>query len=87
MKVEPWCDDGNFLCEFKTLYLDDNGVEKIDVSSAKVHKNIVLMKFFEIDSIEQAELLRGKVLFMDRDEINLPSGEVFYSGYFGTECF
>ena len=39
VKVEPWCDDGNFLCEFKTLYLDDNGVEKIDVSSAKVHKN------------------------------------------------
>ena len=87
VKVEPWCDDGNFLCEFKTLYLDDNGVEKIDVSSAKVHKNIVLMKFFEIDSIEQAELLRGKVLFMDRDEINLPSGKYFIQDILGLNVF
>ena len=74
VKVEPWCDDGNFLCEFKTLYLDDNGVEKIDVSSAKV-------------SIEQAELLRGKVLFMDRDEINLPSGKYFIQDILGLNVF
>lgn len=87
VKVEPWCDDGNFLCEFKTLYFDANGVEKVKILSAKVHKNIVLMKFFGVDSIEQAELLRGKILFMDRNDINLPSGEHFIQDILGLNVF
>lgn len=87
VKVEPWCDDGNFLCEFKTLYFDANGVEKVKILSAKVHKNIVLMKLFGVDSIEQAELLRGKVLFMDRNDINLPNGEHFIQDILGLNVF
>ncbi len=87
VEVEPWCDDGNFLCEFKTLYFDAKGTEKIKILSAKVHKNIVLMKFFGVDSIEQAELLRGKVLFMDRNEINLPNEKYFIQDILGMDVF
>ena len=87
VKVDPWCDDGEFLCEFEELYLDSAGKEKIKVLSAKVHKNIVLMRLEGIDSIEKAELLRGKVLFMDRDDVELPEGEHFIQDILGLSVF
>lgn len=87
VKVDPWCDDGEFLCEFEELYLDAAGKEKIKVLSAKVHKNIVLMRLEGIDSIEKAELLRGKVLFMDRDDVELSEGEHFIQDILGLGVF
>ena len=87
VKVDPWCDDGEFLCEFEELYLDSAGKEKIKVLSAKVHKNIVLMRLDGIDSIEKAELLRGKILFMDRDDVELPEGEHFIQDILGLGVF
>lgn len=87
LKVEPWCDDGSFLCKFKNLYFDVNGAEKIKVLSAKVHKNIVLMKIYGVDSVEQAELLRGKVLFIDRNDVTLSKGEHFIQDILGLDVF
>ena len=87
VKVDPWCDDGGFLCEFEELYLDSAGKEKIKVLSAKVHKNIVLMRLDGIDSIEKAELLRGKVLFMDRADVKLAEGEHFIQDILGLSVF
>ena len=87
VKVEPWCDSCEFLCGFKVLYFDENGTEKIKVSSAKVHKNIVLMKLLGVDSIEQAELLRGKILFVNRNDVNLSKGEYFVQDILGLSVF
>lgn len=87
VKVDPWCDDGDFLCEFEELYLDSAGKEKIKVLSAKVHKNIVLMRLDSVDSIEKAELLRGKVLFMDRADVKLAEGEHFIQDILGLSVF
>ena len=87
LKVEPWCDDGDFLCKFKELYFDMCGLEKIKVLSAKPHKNIVLMKIFGVNSIEQAELLRGKILFMNRNDAKLDEGEYFIQDIIGLDVF
>ena len=87
VKVDPWCDDEEFLCEFEELYLDSAGKEKIKVLSAKVHKNIVLMRLDSVDSIEKAELLRGKVLFMDRTDVELAEGEHFIQDILGLSVF
>ena len=83
VKVVPWCDSAEFLCEFDELYLDSNGATKIQVLSAKVHKNIVLMRIEAIDSIEKAELLRENILFMNRDDVELPEGEHFIQDILG----
>lgn len=83
VRVDPWCDSADFLCGFEELYFDGMGEEKIKISSAKAHKNVVLMKIFGVDSIEQAEALRGKVLFMDRNDVDLPDGEYFIQDILG----
>ncbi len=86
IRVEPWCDDGDFLCGFKELYFDENGEKKVEILFAKVHKNVVRMKIAGIDSVEQAELLRGKVLFMSRDDVDLPEGRFFIQDVLGLEA-
>ena len=78
VRIDPWCDSPEFLCAFKKLYLDDSGKTFIEVKS-RPHKHITLSKIKGVDTIEQAERLRGKIVYIDRSDINLDadSGECY----------
>ena len=41
VKIVPWCDTPEFLCQFDTLYLDGRPVK---VLARRVHKGNVLAK-------------------------------------------
>ncbi|MEE3334099.1 MAG: ribosome maturation factor RimM [Ruminococcus sp.] len=81
MRADPWCDSPEFLARFKTLYLSE-GKEPVSVKS-RPHKNIVLIKAEGVDSIEAAELLRGKILYINRDDVRLPKGKNFIQDLIG----
>lgn len=81
MRVECWCDSPQFLAQFKTLYLNE-GQEKLKVKS-RAHKNMVLMKVPGVDTIEQADLYRGKVLYINRSDIKLDKGAYFVQDMIG----
>lgn len=81
LRVDPWCDSPQFLCGFKTLYLT-NGKTKLSVSS-RAHKNIAIVKAKGIDSIEEADKLRGKILYMNRNDAKLSDGEYFIQDLIG----
>ncbi len=83
MRVECWCDSPQFLAQFKTLYFDE-GKEKIKVQS-RAHKNMVLMKMPGIDTIEQADTLRGKIVYIKRSDIKLEEGVNFVQDLIGLE--
>lgn len=83
VRVQPWCDDGEFLAEFKTLYADAKGEKKLKIISAKPHGNVVIMNIDGVDSIEAAEKLRGTVIYMDRNDVELPEGRYFISDLLG----
>lgn len=83
MRVECWCDSPQFLAQFKTLYFD-NGAEKIKVKS-RAHKNMVLMKMPGVDTIEQADTLRGKIVYIKRSDIKLEEGVNFVQDMVGLE--
>jgi 16S rRNA processing protein RimM len=68
VKVQPWCDSPEFLCGFKTLYLGANGEKPVRVVSARVHKAMALIGFEGINSIDEANGLRGKIIYIDRDD-------------------
>ena len=76
VRIDPWCDSPEFLCAFKKLWLDENGTEFIEVKS-RPHKNIALAKIKGVDTIEAAEKYRGKVVYINRDDINLAEGVHF----------
>ena len=68
VRIEPWCDSPEFLCAFKKLYLDENGQTFIEVKS-RPHKNITLAKIKGVDTIEEAEKFRGKIVYINRVQV------------------
>lgn len=84
VRIEAWCDSPEFLCEFKRLYLDENGETYVDVKS-RPHKNIVLCKIKGVDTIEAAEKLRGKIVYINRSDIALDEGVNFVQDLIGLE--
>lgn len=85
MRVDPWCDSAQFLCRFKKLYLDASGERMLSVTSARPHGNICLIKAEGVDSIEQAETMRGRSLYIDRSDCRLEKGRYFISDIIGCE--
>ncbi len=83
VRIEPWCDSAEFLCRFRRLYFAD-GTE-VKVVSARAHKNIVIVHFDGINKVEQADLLRGKVVYINRDDVNLPKGTNFIQDLLGLK--
>lgn len=83
LKVMPWCDSPEFFCRLKTLYLDGNGNNKVEVVSARVQKNMVLLKIKDVKTVEEADTMRNKVLFLDRKDVKLPKGACFRQDMFG----
>lgn len=76
-KIQPWCDSAAFLCGFQTLYLDDAGQKPLKMQSLRPHKNVVLAKADGVTSIELAEALRGKILYISRADAHLEEGKWF----------
>ena len=76
LRVESWCDSPAFLAKLKTLYWN-GGETAVKVLGARVHKSLVLMKLEGVDSANQGDLLRGKVLYLARKDTEIPEGRYF----------
>ena len=76
VKVQPWADSPDFLCRFKTLYVDEAHFP-MAVQRARVHKNMVIIKFEGPTDVPSAMSLRGATLYIDRADANLPEGAFF----------
>ncbi len=83
VKVQPWCDDPAFLCEFDTLYRGKLHTP-VNITKAAVQKNMVLLKLEGVDTPEQAEALRGTVLFMNREDVELDDDTYFIQDLIGA---
>ncbi len=77
VRVQPWCDNGDFLKKFKTLYFDKKGEKSIKVLSCRPHGSVVILKLDGVDSPEQAQRLRGKILYIKREDAKLEKGQHF----------
>lgn len=83
VKVQPWCDSAEFLLHFKTLYLN-RGERPLAVEGLRAHKGMALLKLYGIDSLEQAVTLRGKILYIDREDAPpAQDGEYFIQDLLG----
>ena len=84
VKVQPWADSPEFLCRFKTLYVDE-AHWPITVERARVHKNMVIIKFEGPTDVPSAMSLRGATLYIDRADAKLPQGAFFLADIYGLE--
>lgn len=84
MRVEPWCDSPEFMKKFKVLYYDDKGNSSVEVA-CRPHGNIVLVKAKGIETVEQAQAMRGKILFIKRADAKLQKGDFFIQDLIGCK--
>lgn len=85
IKLESWCNTPEDLASLGRIYLCEGEGEYrvLKVRRAKVHGGFVLAEIYGIDSIEQAQLLKGSVVYADREDIELSEGETFIADLIG----
>lgn len=86
VKMLYYTDGPAFFDNVKTLFLPDN--KPLTLISARVHKGSIIMKFKEIDTMEKAEQLKGKEIFVKREEAEpLPEGRYYIADILGINVF
>lgn len=80
VRVVPWADSPDFLCQFSTLYVDGGALE---VASSRVHKGSVIVRFQDVDTVDAAMVLKGKTVRLRRADVKLPEGSFFIADIIG----
>lgn len=84
VRVQPWSDSPAFLLDFDCFYSAD-GQRNYPVESIRAQKNMVILKLAGVDTPEQAALLRGTVLYINRADVPLEEGEFFVQDLIGLQ--
>ena len=82
VKIVPWADSAEFLCQFSTLYIDGSPVQ---VLNARVHKGSVIAQLEGVNDVNTAMLLNNKVVHIRREDANLPEGAFFLADIIGLD--
>ena len=82
VRVQPWCDSPQQFATFKKLYWDAAGKQPVKVKG-RPHKNIALVTLEGVDTVEAAQVLRGKMLYVDRRDLKLPKGHYLVQDLIG----
>lgn len=80
VKIMPWADSPEFLCALPTLYIDE---KPYAVRSARPHKGAVLALLEGVDDVNAAILLKNKVVWLSRDDVELEEGAFFQADLIG----
>jgi len=82
MKVLPWSDGPDFLLDFNRVCIQDN---EYAVESCRVQKTCNLLKLNGVDTIDDAQLLRGKTVRVYR--YDAPEDMIFVAELIGVQVF
>lgn len=82
MKVLPWSDGPEFLLDFRRVMIDD---VEYTVESCRVQKTCNLLKLKTVDTMEDAQALRGKTVQVYR--CDAPADLIFVAELLGMEVF
>ena len=74
VRVQPRDGDPALLTRFRTFYLDRRPVTP---TSNHVHKSFCLMKLPGVEDMDAALALKGRDLYIRREDAHLPEGEYF----------
>jgi len=82
VKIVPWADSPEFLCDLPALYIDEKAVK---IRNARVHKGNVIALLEGIDDVNAAMLLKEKIVSMSRSDVDLPEGSFYLADIIGLK--
>lgn len=85
LKLQLWCDDVDYLRQFKTVYLEKNGTLPLNIVNVRPQKNTAIVKFAEISSIDEAEQYKNRVIYGNRDDAVIDENKNYIADLIGCE--
>lgn len=82
VKIMPYCDSPELLCDFDRLFMGKS-LKEIYIERSRVQKNMIICKIEGVDTPEDAEKLRNKMLYMHRDDLELDEDTYFIQDLIG----
>lgn len=89
VKIYPYVDDIKRFDKLKTVYVNiRKELKMLEIEEVKYQKNMVLVKFKGIETVEEAEKLRNAYVEIDRkDAIPLEEGTYFIADLLNSEVY
>ena len=85
IKVEPWCDGIETFEYLNRVFISDI---EYDIESVKVQKNLFLLKLKNLNSVEEAEKLKNKLIYANEEEmLPLPDGVFYIKDIIGLDVY
>ena len=82
VKVLPWLDSPEDLCDFERVRIDG---KEYEMESCRIQKTCNLVKLSGVDTMEAAQLLRGKTVQLYREDID--PDVIFAAELIGIQVF
>ena len=88
VKVEPWCDSPAVFAALPAVYFKKgDGFERVKIQSASVFRSVVCTKLAGVDTMDEADALRGTVLYAKREDLHLPEGTMLVAEMLGLPVY
>lgn len=82
LKIQPWCDDAGVFDDLDCLIID--GSER-EIERNRLHKSCHIVKLKGIESINDAERYKNKIVYVRRGWLSLPEGRYYITDILGLE--
>lgn len=86
VKARSWCDSPRVLASLRTVYLNPPAFEAKRILRGAVSGDSVILALEGVVTREQAEALRGAVLYLRRGDLKLPEGSYFRADLLGLRA-
>ena len=89
VKIVPWTDSPDVFEDLEYVHVKSRIENRIlHISNIKYQKNNIIVKFRELNKIEEAEPLKNSVLLAPRDMLGeLPEGVYYIADLIGLQVF
>ena len=89
VKVVTWTDYPEVFEDIEFLYVHKKtGDERLDIKNIKYQKNNIIVKFSQINDIDEAKKYKNMILYVDRDQMPpLPEGMNYIVDLIGLEVY
>lgn len=87
VRIQPWADSPDELKKYKVFYCGQNKSESLTVQNCRIQGNMVLLKIKGIDSVETANTLRNKIIYISRKDADTDDGRFYIDELIGCTVF
>ncbi len=88
VKIESWCDSPGVLAALPALYFKKEGAfSRVALKKTAISRNTVYATLQGVDTMEQADALRGTVVYARREDLGLPEGVMLIAEMIGLPVY